>query len=356
MLEGFAEVIAKLEAMRVELLAKTEPADTQNVNIVSGSGSGVTHVDDAAFAPATDDVVPIAGVFDDAAPDSVDEGDAGAVRMSANRNLYMRIRDNAGNERGANVDASGNLNVIAARNSGVDIGDGTLNNAAGGSAVNVQDGGNSLTVDNTVLSVVGGGTEATAQRVTIATDSTGVLSVDDNGGNLSIDDGGNSITVDNTVLSVVGGGTEATAQRVTIATDSTGVLSVDDNGSSLTVDGSVTALLSTTSLSDAGTALTPKFAKIDAATSGDNTLVSAVNPKKLRVVAAFLVAGGTVDVRFESGASGTALTGQMSLVANAGFVLPFNPVGWFETASNTLLNLELSGAVSVDGCLTYLEV
>lgn len=49
------------------------------------------------------------------------------------------------------------------------------------------------------------------------------------------------VPVSNSVLSVVGGGTEATAQRVTIASDSTGVLSVDDNGSSLTVDGTVTA-------------------------------------------------------------------------------------------------------------------
>lgn len=41
-------------------------------------------------------------------------------------------------------------------------------------------------------------------------------------------------------LSTTGGGTEAAALRVTIATDSTGVLSVDDNGGSLTVDGTVT--------------------------------------------------------------------------------------------------------------------
>lgn len=39
----------------------------------------------------------------------------------------------------------------------------------------------------------------------------------------------------------VAGGTEATALRVTIATDSTGVLSIDDNGGSITVDGTVTA-------------------------------------------------------------------------------------------------------------------
>lgn len=47
-------------------------------------------------------------------------------------------------------------------------------------------------------------------------------------------------------LSTTGGGTEATALRVTVANNSTGVLSVDDNGSSLTVDGTVTANLSTT--------------------------------------------------------------------------------------------------------------
>ena len=42
---------------------------------------------------------------------------------------------------------------------------------------------------------------------------------------------------------VTGGGTESGAQRVTIANNSTGVLSVDDNGGSLTVDGTVSAEL-----------------------------------------------------------------------------------------------------------------
>lgn len=65
--------------------------------------------------------------------------------------------------------------------------------------VGINDSGNSITVDNAQLSVVGSGTEATAMRVTIATDSTGVLSVDDNGSTLSIDDGGGIITVDGTV-------------------------------------------------------------------------------------------------------------------------------------------------------------
>lgn len=109
-------------------------------------------------------------------------------------------------------------------------------------------------------------------------------------------------------------------------------------------------------LTIAGVPVTVKFAIIDAASSGDNTILAAVTSKKIRVVSLFLVAAGTVNVRFESGASGTALTGQMNLVANSGFALPYNPTGWFETGSGALLNLELSGAVSVDGSFSYIEV
>lgn len=130
-------------------------ADGGNVITVDGSGTfttsdTATQVDDAAFTPATGRVLMIGAELDNTLPDSVDEGDGGALRMSANRNLFVNIRDNAGNERGLNIDASGNANVIAAANSGVDIGDVTINNASGASAVNIQDGGNSITIDGTV--------------------------------------------------------------------------------------------------------------------------------------------------------------------------------------------------------------
>jgi hypothetical protein len=86
-----------------------------HVHVASGGGTGGTAMaDDAAFTPGSTNVTPIAGVFDDTTPDSVNEGDAGAVRMSANRSLYVNIRDNAGNERGLNIDASGQLAVTIA--------------------------------------------------------------------------------------------------------------------------------------------------------------------------------------------------------------------------------------------------
>jgi hypothetical protein len=166
------------------------------------------------------------------------------------------------------TDAGGSLTV-----------DGSVTVADGGGSLTVDgtvavtDGGGSITVDNPALSVVGGGAEAAALRVTLADDSTGLLSVDDGGGSLTVDgtvtvsdgggsitvdgavtvaDGGGSLTVDNAALSVVGGGVEATALRVTIATDSTGVLSVDDSGGSLTVDGTVTANAGTGTFGVAG--------------------------------------------------------------------------------------------------------
>lgn len=103
-------------------------------------------------------------------------------------------------------------------------------------------------------------------------------------------------------------------------------------------------------------ALTPKFAAIDVTANGNNTLVAAVANRKIRVLAIMLIAAGTVNVRFESGAGGAGLTGQMQLTAQVGFVLPFSPVGWFETFPSQLLNLELSDTISIDGCLVYVEV
>jgi hypothetical protein len=71
-------------------------------------------VDDAAFTPATTSVMMAGFEFDDSTPDSVNEGDAGAARMSANRNIYTTIRDAAGNERGLNVAADGSIAITVA--------------------------------------------------------------------------------------------------------------------------------------------------------------------------------------------------------------------------------------------------
>ena len=74
-------------------------------------GGGVSHTDDTAFGIATDQVTPIGALADEAAPDSVDEGDVGLVRLALNRVLYTMILDAAGNERGATVGADFGLDT-----------------------------------------------------------------------------------------------------------------------------------------------------------------------------------------------------------------------------------------------------
>lgn len=98
-------------------------------------------------------------------------------------------------------------------------------------------------------------------------------------------------------------------------------------------------------------------ASISAASSGDNTLVAAATGLKTKVLGLVLVAASAVTVRLESGAGGTALTGVMSLAANVPFILPLAMPGyhWCETAANTLLNLELGGAVQVSGAIVYYQ-
>ena len=108
---------------------------------------------------------------------------------------------------------------------------------------------------------------------------------------------------------------------------------------------------------DDTTPLLPKFAAIAAASSGDNTLVTGVAGKRIRVLSAHLTMTGTaVTIRFESAAGGTALTGQMTPLQGTSISLPFSPLGHFQTVAGELLNLELGGAQAVAGWLVYVEV
>lgn len=98
------------------------PAGTNNIgdvdivtmpSVTIGTMANLTEsiLDDAVFTPGTSRVLPAGYTFDDTTPDTVNEGDIGAARMSANRVQYITLRDGAGNERGANVDGTNRLSV-----------------------------------------------------------------------------------------------------------------------------------------------------------------------------------------------------------------------------------------------------
>jgi hypothetical protein len=127
-----------------------------------------------------------------------------------------------------------------------------------------------------------------------------------------------------------------------------------------TTDAIATAL-QTDAIMNGATALTPKFANISAASSGDNTLVAAVTSKKIRILSLFLMSAGTVNayIRDDSGTPVNLMgdaTNKFVLEATAGFVLPFSPIGWQETTSGEGLQLNLSAAIAVVGSIAYVEV
>lgn len=103
-----------------------------------------------------------------------------------------------------------------------------------------------------------------------------------------------------------------------------------------------------------------KRAKADvAASQTDAAVVAAVTGKKIRVVALVAKAGGTAtNATFTTkpAGSGTAISPVFANGANGDTILPFNPMGWFETSAGQGLSVT-TGAGSSTGILVgYIEV
>ena len=204
---------------------------------------------------------------------------------------------------------------VLGANSGVDIGDVTINNAAGASAVNIQDGGNSITVDGTVafsntsIAVTNAGTFAVqaaqsgSWSVTNLANSgvdIGDVTINNASGAsaVNIQDGGNSITVDGTVAAtqsgtwILGANPGVDIGDVTINNASgASAVNIQDGGNSITVDGTVTVTpptltkgtqgatgFSTQDLKDAGRTAVRYYAT--AAAAGTTTTETAITLTK----------------------------------------------------------------------------
>lgn len=87
--------------------------------------------------------------------------------------------------------------------------------------------------------------------------------------------------------------------------------------------------------------------------SGATALVAAAGAGLIITVIQYkLLAVGAVNVKFQSASSD--ITGLDYLSTDGGVVVPYSPVGWFDTAANAALNINLSGAVAVGGVLSYI--
>jgi hypothetical protein len=119
---------------------------------------------------------------------------------------------------------------------------------------------------------------------------------------------------------------------------------------------SIAVGLQTDALLNNLTALTPKFFSATvAASSTDASLVAAVAGKKLRIISLAVQCGATAtDATFES--STTTRKHKVPAGANGGQVLPFNPVGWFETAVGESLTVTTGAGSSTEITGVYVEV
>jgi hypothetical protein len=236
-------------------------------------------------------------------------------------------------------DSSGNLLGVAGTNLDYDTGAGTVAQTVLGLALPASGG--------PVAAIGGSGVVTTGtQRVTLATDvalpaGTNVIGhvVADSGSTTAV----TQATAANLNATVVGTGTFA-VQEATLdgATDNTNHHIIVGQASDFVYIGT--------------TALTPKWSTITASTSGADTQVVAVTSKKIRVVALALTSNGTVNVKFQSHVTPTDITGLFYEIANTGFVLPYNPMGWFQTVAGEALDINLSASVAVGGVLQYVEV
>lgn len=312
------------------------------VEIVAGAGSGGTAAaDDADFTAGTTSGTPVMGVYE-STPSTVTDGDLGTVGITANRQLKTSAAQSGTWTVDLGATDNAVLDAIAASLAGtLTVGSHAVTNAGTFAVQAAQSGTWNITnISGTVSLPTGAATEATLSSL--------------NG----------KVTACNTGAVVVSSGTITTVSAVTAitnalpaGTNNIGDVDVLTQPARAATTDTITAKLATDAIQDGTTALTPKFAAIAASSSGNNTIVAAVTSKKIRVLAYNLIGNGAVNAKFQTGAGGTDLTGLKYIAAaGGGICAPFNPVGWFETASGALLNLSLSGAVAVGGELVYVEV
>jgi hypothetical protein len=116
--------------------------------------------------------------------------------------------------------------------------------------------------------------------------------------------------------------------------------------------GKVSAGADSSTVYDGVTAKTPAraFANV-AASQTDSNIVSSPGAVKIRVLAAYAVAGATAtNLTFNTkpAGAGSAISPLFANGANGGEVLPFNPAGWFETNTSEGLTVT-TGAGSTTG-------
>lgn len=116
----------------------------------------------------------------------------------------------------------------------------------------------------------------------------------------------------------------------------------------------VTVRHSIDSLMNGVTSISPNFKDISAGSSGDNTIISPVAGRNIRVLQYSLTVGVSNNIKWSNGVSN--LSGVMPFGSPGGIANPYTPIGLFETGISRPLLLNLAAGGSIAGHLTYVLV
>lgn len=94
-----------------------------------------------------------------------------------------------------------------------------------------------------------------------------------------------------------------------------------------------------------------KYAFVNPATSGSNTVVAAFPNGKIKVLSVGIISTSANIVKFTSAT--TDISAANALAANGGMVLPYNEEGWFITTVGEALNINLTVSAPVGVTITY---
>lgn len=91
--------------------------------------------------------------------------------------------------------------------------------------------------------------------------------------------------------------------------------------------------------------------RVSVSMTNDADLVAAVAGKAIRILAGSLSIATTGTITFKSGS--TALSGAITLTAGNQLLIPYTPVGAFQTVIGESFNVDNSGSAQISGWLVY---
>ena len=341
----------------------TDGTDTANVSATGklettcDNCGGSSFADNSAFTFGTTNVMPTGYVFDDTAPNAVTENNAAAPRMSANRVPYAQLRDAAGNERGANVNASNQLTVSV--DNTVTVGSHAVTNAGTFATQAAQSGTWTVQPGNTANTTpwlvkphdgTNAGTIKAASTAAVATDTALVVAVSPNNTIAATQSGAWSLSANqsvnvaqmNGVATTMGNGIAGTGvQRVTVASDSTGTtIATQATAANLNVRPDTSGATAAAPPARAnfvggltsgatggfmtGIAVCDSFVNVTVSSATTTLLVTGVSGRHVRICGISLVTAAANNVALVSGTGATCATGTTGMTGGTTAATGYN--------------------------------